>query len=181
MCTVCVIDDQTRDAFYIELVSNILHKKYCHELRYTLMVSYIYQIITIFELYFGPVQPVLAILEGPLTSRTVPFSCLFRLARAVRTRGSKGQGTGSGTGFLRYFHTWLGNYLYSRTRPSIYSSQTSCYDREYACHLKYLSFAEQLRASLWFTWCVFSHIRCVWPLSRSDRKNCVKIIASARN
>lgn len=27
----------------------------------------------------------------------------------------------------------------------------------------------------------FSHIRCVWPLSRSDRKNCVKIIVSARN
>lgn len=54
MCTVCVTVDQTRDAFYIELVSNILHKKYCHELRYALMVCYIYQIITMFELYFGP-------------------------------------------------------------------------------------------------------------------------------
>jgi len=65
-----------------------------------------------------------AVFRSPCQSISVvvrSFSSRLALtAQSGRPRtsnsGSKGQGTGSGAGFLRYFHTWPGNYLFAHCR-----------------------------------------------------------------
>lgn len=115
----------------------------------------------------------LALYHSPLSAS--PSLSLARL----RSSGSKGQGTGSGAGFLRYFHTWLGNYLFTYTGPSIYSSQTSRQTRA-PPRISIIS-----RATFRFGLTRRPSFDAVYnrPLSpnRGDWKNCVEIISGASN
>lgn len=86
----------------------------------------------------------LALYHSP---RPLFLSLSVFLAR-LRSSGSKGQGTGSGTGFLRYFHTWLGNYLFTYRSADLFFVNILRPNKR-ARRLEYLSLAVQLCASFW--------------------------------